>query len=170
MAEVEQPGIADDDVQTQAKHDVNQGEGADIHRAARAKHRDEKSGDDEQRQHPAPVIFNRCGGAETRVTRQAVFRRNGERQQQLRDEDHGGGIQRALPIARQRQPLRALLQMHAENGQGNEKSQRGSNHRIAKITHQTFSTSGLPRMPEGRISKTIINKEKATKSLYSLAK
>ena len=170
VAEVKQPGIADDDVQTQTEHDVNQRQGGDIDRTARAENRHEKGGDDEQRQHDAAVVFNIGGGAETRVARQTVLRLNGKRQQELRDEDDRCGVETMLPLAGERQPLRALIEMNAENRQGDEESQRRGEGGIKQVAHHTFSTSGLPRMPEGRMSSTTISREKATKSLYSLAR
>ena len=105
-----------------------------------------------------------------RAAAQAVFHLDGERQQQLQDEDDDGGIDAVLPLSAQAEALRALVQMHTEDGQGDEAGEYGGNDRIEQVAHQTFSTSGLPRMPDGRMSRTTISREKATRSLYSLAR
>ena len=174
VAEVEQPRVADDDVQAEAEQDVDKREGHDVDRAARAKDGNEEGSHDQERQHPAAMVFDKFRRTEgigaRRAAAQAVFHLDGERQQQLHDEDDDGGIDAVLPLAAQAEALRTLVQMHAEDGQGDEEGEYGGNDRIKQVAHQTFSTSGLPRIPDGRMSRTTISREKATRSLYSLAR
>src|SRR5690606_27496650 len=95
-----------------------------------------------------------------------------EQVEQEDEQRRAGDLDRHIgPGADQYQRGALLAQPHAhQQAAEDHHHHRGNDRRFQIAQHQTFSTSGRPRMPLGRNSSTRISTLKATPSLYSALK
>src|SRR5690606_21224654 len=174
VAQIQQAGQADDDVQAQAQHHVDQDQRGNVHRAARGIERPDQR---HQHQRNDDVALGRGQGQEVA----GAGRHGGQtwagrpaggqtRAEQLPDE-HGHGAGGDDPESRGVGAM--YLDVDADRGELQAKyrnrhcdDQQGAEEGCAQIASHTFSTSGRPRMPVGRNSNTRISRVNATTSLY----
>ena len=195
VAEIEQTGQPDDNIETPAEHDVDQDRGAEVDQVARRERQkwqyDGKSDPgDRNRQRPATCPGCKAGEGPSRRLRSG------------RDEADGRG---AAPAARRRPQsgdrhpieMRAdaeraatdVIGLQAHQRQGEEGGNQRRQNRVLDLRrpveagrvgfsavepggggHYTFSSSGRPSNPVGRKTSTRMRTTKTETSLYSTEK
>ena len=194
IAEVEQPGEPDDDIETPAEHHIDQHGGAEIDQIAR-RERQERQGDgkadpdDRDRQHLAippggeavstlalPLARARRLVKQPQHEPAGKYRRagNGDPIEMGADAERAAadviGLQ-ALPAA-EREARRPMLRdgVLEERQPKRPAARRVVDGEPGGSRHQTFSTSGRPSRPVGQKTRTRTSTTKTETSLYSTEK
>ena len=164
VAEVEQAGEADDDVQAPAQHDVGEDHDAEVEIVA-AGESGQQDGDQEQRRHQEPA------GSLHRFRQPTVGRhrlalrplQHAAEQHDHEDGDHEHGDHGRPPVQHQAigTGLHAQADQRDQQPGGDDRRDQGT----AQGAH-TFSTSARPSSPLGMTISTRISTAKAATSLY----
>src|SRR5690606_24031415 len=178
IREGQQAGKADNPVQPEGQHDVDQHQRTEVNRATGRHKWPDQSGNDQQREEGAfqalpfglrhrLAVGERADGREFAQGAHDAVAEQLEQEHRHRgqqDRDHCGGVG-----AGQHHIGAPGFQVEPENRVGNDECNNGTKQCVPEIlsSHQIFSTSGLPSRPVGLKSKIRISRPKDTTSLYS---